>query len=114
MGNFTFRKRERLLSWPEFQNVLNRGKKRKLDSTCTVYWLENNLGWKRLGIITSKKLGNAVIRNTAKRKFREIFRRNKQRIIPTLDIVIVAGKESIDLPVATLEKKVMQALGTRV
>lgn len=110
MAKYSFRKAERLLAWPEFQNVLNNGRKKRINSICTVAWLPNQLGRKRWGIVASRKVGIAVARNRAKRKIREIFRLNKHKIKPALDIVIIVGKRSIDLPFSILEKKIVQVL----
>jgi ribonuclease P protein component len=44
----------------------------------------------RIGIVTSKRLGGAVVRNKTRRRLREIARTHLPRIIPGLLIVIVA------------------------
>jgi ribonuclease P protein component len=43
----------------------------------------------RLGVTLSKKFGNAVERNHAKRQVREIFRLHKHRIQPGYDLVFL-------------------------
>jgi ribonuclease P protein component len=53
---------------------------------------EGELSPARLGIIVSRKVGNAVYRNRAKRVFREIFRCNQYLINDNVDIVIVVRK----------------------
>ena len=44
---------------------------------------------RRLGLVTSKKVGNAVCRNKAKRRLREIFRTNKHKMTKGLDIIFI-------------------------
>ena len=44
---------------------------------------------RRLGIITSRRVGNAVKRNHAKRVLREIFRQNQDAHPENCDIVVV-------------------------
>ncbi|MCX7973018.1 MAG: ribonuclease P protein component [Candidatus Aminicenantes bacterium] len=51
---------------------------------------ENNLGYSRLGVVVSRKIGKAVLRNKIKRWVRELFRRNKSRIPFPMDILVVA------------------------
>lgn len=56
-----------------------------------VYQLDRQQGHLRLGLSVSKKLGNAVTRNTIKRKLRHLV----QELLPDLkayDIVIIARK----------------------
>ncbi len=51
----------------------------------------------RLGITTSKKLGNAVIRNRTKRRVREAFRRGWFDLPSPVDVIIVAKKNAVAL-----------------
>ena len=51
----------------------------------------NSLRVSRLGIIATRRLGNAVRRNRAKRLVREVFRRNKTAL--GLDIVVLPQRE---------------------
>ena len=44
----------------------------------------------RLGITVSTKLGHAVVRNRVRRRLREIYRLHEDRIIPGIDLVVVA------------------------
>ena len=48
----------------------------------------NDLGYSRLGITASRKVGGAVERNRAKRLFREIFRRSFHLIPARFDMVV--------------------------
>jgi len=110
MRKFSFGKREHLIKKPQFEQVMNQGQRHRIETFCTVFFLPNGLDRKRLGIIASKKIGNAVLRNLAKRKIREVFRRIKDRIEPAMDIVIVSGRDLVPLPVSVIERKIFQPL----
>ena len=110
MTDCRLRKNERLLSRSDFEKVLSLGQKRRVDRSFILYTLPNGLNRKRLGIIASKKIGNAVIRNRAKRKIREAYRRLKYQIKPAMDIVVISGKDLLSLPNSIFEKKLIANL----
>ncbi len=57
----------------------------------------------RLGLIVSKKLGNAVVRNLVKRRFREIFKSTFPPEIKGLDVVLIGRKSSKEREFKQLE-----------
>jgi ribonuclease P protein component len=68
----------------------------------------------RLGVVASKKVGNAVERSRAKRRLRDAFRRNRARFTAsTDDVVLVARRSALTAPwadfVAELLKLAAQA-----
>lgn len=110
MPEQTFTKQERILTRPQFRRVMDHGRKRRVDRLCLLFVLPNGTPSTRLGIIASKKVGNAVERNRAKRKIREVFRRNKQCFRPGTDVVVVSGKPMVDAPLATVEQTLLTHL----
>ncbi|MGB9667739.1 MAG: ribonuclease P protein component [Thermosulfidibacteraceae bacterium] len=87
---FSFSKKYRLKRKREFEAVYKEGKK-KNGKFVVIYYLENELGYPRLGLSVSKKIGKAVTRNRWKRLIREIFRLNKH-LFPSWDIVIAVKR----------------------
>lgn len=82
----------------------------------------NALEQDRLGIIASRRVGGAVERNRAKRRIRELFRREDPAGAGAagrlaLDVVAIARREIISAPFPVLEKDFQAALrklrGTR-
>ena len=51
----------------------------------------------RLGITVTRKIGRAVARNRIKRLVREVFRRNRNRLAPGLDMVWIAKRQAVDV-----------------
>lgn len=49
----------------------------------------------RLGVVTSGKIGNAVVRNRARRLMREAFRLHQKELTQPVDLVLVA-RQSIN------------------
>jgi ribonuclease P protein component len=101
---------ERIRRRPEFERVYNEGA-RISGRFMTVFLLQTGGPGPRLGVAATRKMGNAVERNRAKRLAREIFRRHK--ITAGYDIVIVPRREMLDAPFATLEADYDRALERR-
>jgi ribonuclease P protein component len=55
-----------------------------------LYCRPNKLGMNRVGITVSAKLGKAVVRNRLRRRLREVYRLNEDRLSPGYDIILVA------------------------
>ena len=64
----------------------------------------------RLGVVTSGKLGNAIIRNRARRLLREAFRVHQHDLTQPIDLVFVARASIIGKPFADVEKDVLTTL----
>jgi len=79
----------RLRSRRQFVEVYSKGH-RVGSSSFNVFGLVNGLGYCRLGLAVSRKVGGAVRRNRVKRRLRELFRRNRSRLEPPMDLVINA------------------------
>lgn len=81
----TFPKSHRLLKGGQFDAVFD-AKCSAADRMLIIYALPNELTHPRLGLVVSKKVGNAVRRNCWKRLLREAFRLS-QHELPPLDLV---------------------------
>lgn len=73
----------------DFRRIYARGKS-YVSSLVVVYALKNRTKNVRVGITTSKKVGNAVQRNRSRRVIREAFRALAPRVRPGFDLVLVA------------------------
>jgi len=70
----------------------------------------------RLGIVASRRLGGAVIRNRAKRRLREIFRQQQMSAARALDFVVIPRRELISAPFPVVRadfQAVLQRLRTQ-
>ena len=61
-------------------------------------------GISRLGVVTSRKIGNAVVRSRARRLLREVFRRHQHEFAQPLDIVMVARQSIVGKEYAEVER----------
>ena len=104
----------RLHSRAEFDAVQNGGR-RVSARYLTMIARPNTLACDRLGVIASRRVGGAVARNRAKRRLRELFRRER----PTrareadrraLDVVVVARTALVTAPFSAVADDFRQAL----
>ncbi len=85
---FGWAKIERLRKHPQFCRVQNKGK-RIGGKFILMIFTPSSFLCPRSGITVSKKVGNSVVRNKLKRRFRDILRQNKTSL-PPCDIVWIA------------------------
>jgi len=64
----------------------------------------------RLGVVTSGKIGNAVIRNRARRLLREAFRQHQHDLTHPVDLVLVARNSIVGKGFAEVEKDFLTIL----
>ncbi len=102
---FGFPKTERIRKRAEYLRIQSQGRK-LFTKSLLAFTVWNTappnsavgpLGPPRLGITVSKRVGIAVVRTRVKRLLREVFRQNKQRLPPGLNLVIVAKADAAQL-----------------
>jgi ribonuclease P protein component len=78
---------ERLKLSSEYVSVLKGGL--RFHSVCLrVHYRPNGRELSRLGLVVSRRVGDAVVRNRVKRLLREVFRRRKGLLPQPLDVVL--------------------------
>jgi ribonuclease P protein component len=97
-----FAKTRRVRRRDEFQRVFDLSQRAK-GRYVTVLVAPNDARTVRLGIVASRKLGDAVRRNRAKRLIREVFRRSDLLPGKGLDVVVIPRRELFDAAYSSLE-----------
>jgi ribonuclease P protein component len=101
-------RKRRITRGGDFQRARAAG--RRLAVGCLVFnWVETSEG-ARVGVITSRKIGSAVVRTRARRLLREAFRLNQHRIARPMDIVLVARQSIVEKDFAAVEGDFVTAL----
>lgn len=67
------KKEFRLLKSSDFKKVLNEKLRANRNDSVNIYYKDNNISHIRIGLSVSKKIGNAVVRSTTRRKLRAII-----------------------------------------
>ena len=93
----------------EFRRLYSKGKS-AVSPYFAVYCRKTNRPVSRLGIPTGVKLGNAVKRNRARRRIRELYRTNEHRLLPGYDVVVVARARVIYGRYPELERSFLQLM----
>lgn len=72
------------------------------------YYRKTKGAQNQLGITVSGKLGNAVVRNKIRRRIREIYRTNEERLMSGYLLVVVARGRAVTASYAELEQSFLQ------
>lgn len=108
MNSYEFDKSYRLLNKKDFKYVFENGNRLQSKSFIVVYTKKNDLK-PRIGIVASKKMGNAPQRNKGKRLLREVFRKNKIQAV-NMDLVVILKKGCDQNKYDELEKEFLLTL----
>ena len=108
MGDFKFRKKERIIKRSEFQTILKQGIRYSAQNFNIIIYQRSGGELRRLGISISKKVGGAVKRNRVKRLLREFFRLNKDNLPEASDLLFIAKPGSVDLNYSSLAEQLSE------
>ena len=94
----------------EFRRLYQKGKS-AVDPFLAVYCRKNRLGFSRLGLTVGTKVGHAVVRNRVRRRLREIYRLNEDKLVSGIDLVVVARVRAAHAPYRRLEQSFLKLCG---
>ena len=101
-----FPRRNRIRARADFTETYETG--RKLHGRLVVVFARASEGGGRLGITATRKVGSAVVRNRARRRVREVYRRWRALApgAPALDLVVNVSARAARAPFAALAAEV--------
>ena len=97
-----FPKTNRILKRGLYRRVYDEGRKFQA-RYFTAFVLPNSGAQPRIGITVTRKIGNSVQRNRARRLVREVFRKNKWLVPEGVDIVINMKKLLVEVGYKEIE-----------
>ena len=99
-----FPKTDRILKRDVFRRVYEKGRKIQF-RYFTAFVLAKQAGTGRVGITATRKIGNSVERNRARRLVREAFRKNKWLVPHGVDIVINVKRSLVEADYSNFESE---------
>ena len=94
----------------EFRRLYQKGAS-AVSPAMVLYCRKNRLGRNRLGLVSSTKLGHAVVRNRVRRRLREIFRLNQSGLAQGYDMILVARTRAVGAEYRELERAFLSVCG---
>ena len=102
-------KRTRLTDSPDFERAYRRGTAYR-GKLFSVHAFPNELGTPRLGLSVSRRVGNAVTRNTVRRRLREVFHSALPEIPGDLDLVVSARPAAAEATARELSEEFVRSV----
>lgn len=106
------RREQRLRSGGDFVRLKNEGR-RRVQGCLILNWQPSEsflIDHSRVGVITAKTIGGAVLRNRARRLLRESFRRHQEQLAQPVVIVLVARRSIAGKSYSEVETDFLKAL----
>ena len=101
-------KKEVLRRDSDFTSIYKKGKSVG-DKFVVVFSKKNNLPYNRTAFLASKKVGNAVARNRARRLMKESYRSLCDHFVPGYDIIFIARNTINNSKCADVKKSIEAA-----
>ena len=79
----------------DFSDLYRKGKSAG-SKYVVVFYLKNGLDYSRKAFLASKKVGNSVARNRARRLMKEAYRKTEASVSPGYDILFIARNTIVD------------------
>ncbi|MFA5523717.1 MAG: ribonuclease P protein component [Tissierellales bacterium] len=103
------KKKLRLKSNRDFRKTYDKGKS-IANKYLVIFFVKNQLENNRVGIAVTKKLGNSVVRNKIRRRIREAYRLNNDKVKQGYDIVFLSRVGAKEVGYMELESAVLHLL----
>jgi len=101
--SFSFSKSRRLTRTSEYKRVKRDGVVRRGKLLTLSAAVVENSGLCRIGFVTSRRLGSAVVRNRVRRRLREIVRQHQHELEQDFWIVLIAKRDAANASYSALE-----------
>ncbi len=105
-----FPRSRRLKQGRDFLRIKAKGKRVVCGCLVANFLMGGDASPTRLGVITSRKIGNAVVRSRARRLLREAFRLHQRELVSPVDLVLVARASIVGKKFAEVEKDLLQVM----
>ena len=100
---------QRIKQGRDFLRIKTEGK--RFASGCLIAnWASSAGSQSRLGVITGRKMGNAVVRSRARRLLREAFRVHQRELCGPVDMVLIARPSIVGKHFQEVERDLLEAL----
>jgi len=103
--SYSWKREYRIRKSTDFRLVQENGRKWRNKDLLFIY-TSSSLTFSRVGLVVSKKVGCAVVRNQVKRWLREASRHNYCELIKGVDVVIIAFPSTAQSTFNILKKQI--------
>jgi ribonuclease P protein component len=108
VGSLAFQKTRRLISSRDFERVKQDGHSVRGKFIVLNFFDMQKPGVSRVGFVTNRNVGSAVVRNRVRRRLREIVRRRQHDLRDGFWIVVFARRGAGNASYSTLEGELLR------